>query len=186
MSWDDVPEILRLAGRTPAPPWIRPDFISVFRSSETVGYVALDRERVAGFVLCSVVRLPVTFPRCGAGFLDGLLAWFRGRWRHRRHLELFGLGVVPDCLRPEVERALLEAVVWDLGDWAETIRAVVPETSVTALAFLRGRGFQAVRVFRGYYGREDGYLMWRESVRLPPESRPGPGVGSGSRSAGRR
>jgi ribosomal protein S18 acetylase RimI-like enzyme len=177
MSWDDIPEILRIANRTPASPWVRPDFLNVFQSSETVGYVALDRERVAGFALCSIVRPPEVFDPNGAGFLDRLFAWLRGRGRRRRHLELFGLGVVPDCPRPEVERALLEAIVWDFGDRAETIRAVVPETSVAAQTFLRGRGFQAVRVFRGYYGREDGYLMRRESGRLP--SRPCPGRDGG-------
>jgi ribosomal protein S18 acetylase RimI-like enzyme len=167
MHWDDIPEILGIAGRMSASPWIRPDFLSVFQSNETVGYVALDRERVAGFGLCSIVRPPGTFRRNGAGLTEKLFGWIRGkRGRQRRSLELFGLGVVPDCPRPKVERALLDAILWDFGDSVEIIRAVVPETSVWAQNFLRGRGFQAVRVFRNYYGREDGYLMQRESVCL--------------------
>jgi ribosomal protein S18 acetylase RimI-like enzyme len=184
MSWDDIPEILRLAGRTPAPPWIRPDFLTVFRSDETVGWVAVVGKRIAGFALCSITRPARLWDANGATFFEKLFGWFRGGGcRRQRHLELFGLGVHPDCPRTEVERALLEGIVRDFGESAERIQAVVPETSVSAQTFLRGAGFQAIRVYPGYYGKEDGYLMWREGARLPPRNRPQRDAGRGSPSA---
>jgi ribosomal protein S18 acetylase RimI-like enzyme len=184
MYWDDIPEILRIAGQGPASPWVRPDFLNVFRESETIGYVVLVRRRIAGFGLCALLHPPRTFAWNGPAIVRAFFGWLRGKACGRpRCLELFGLGVAPDCPRSDVERALLEAIVWDAGDWAEIIRAVVPETSVAAQHFLRSRGFQAVRVFRYYYGREDGYLMQRKSVCLWPRHRPGRAVGSSESAA---
>ena len=169
MRWDDLPEILRLAARTPTPPWIRPDFLSVLQSSETVGCVAVVHERIGGFALCSVTDPPRRSE--AATILQKLFGWLRGGGR-RRCLELFGLGLAPDCPRAEVEPALLEAIVRDCGESAQMIQAVVPETSVPAQAFLRGVGFRAIRIFRSYYGREDGYLMRRDGARQPLRNRP--------------
>ena len=161
MHWDDLPEILRLAARTPAPPWIRPDFVSVLQSSETVGYVAVIEGRTGGFALCSLTDPPAH--ASPATILQRLFGWLRGRGR-RRCLELFGLGWAPDYPRAEVELALLGAIIRDWEESAHTMLAVVPETSVPAQTFLRGVGYRAIRIFRSYYGREDGYLMRREGA----------------------
>jgi ribosomal protein S18 acetylase RimI-like enzyme len=186
MDWDDIPEILRLADPTAASPWIRPDFASVFRNNETIGYVAVVRRQIAGFGLCALVHPPRAFATNAGGFVQAFVDWLRERLCGRPwNLELFGLGVVPDCPRPEVERALLEAILWDFGDRAAIIRAVVPETSVSAQNWLRSRGFQAVRVFRKYYGTEDGYLMQRRSVCLRSGPRPAREESCGPDPAGR-
>jgi ribosomal protein S18 acetylase RimI-like enzyme len=184
MHWDDIPEILGIAGRTPAPSWIRPDFLPVFQSNETIGYVAVVRKRITGFALCSVSRPPVEFVCQGGTFLEKLCGWFRGEACCRpRHLELFGLGLASDGPRAEVERALLEEIVRDLEGSADVLQAVVPETSVSAQTFLQGHGFQAIRVFRSYYGQEDGYLMRREGAGLHPGNRSKRDAGSSRPSA---
>jgi ribosomal protein S18 acetylase RimI-like enzyme len=161
MRWDDIPTILHIAAGAPAPRWIREDFLHVFQSNETVGCVAVVRNRIAGFALCRIDRIPGLLGPHEATLFGKLLWWRR---RGRRRVELFGLAVSSACPRTEVERALVEEILRDFGDSSDRIQAVVPESSVWAQTLLRDAGFRAIHVFRGYYGGEDGYLMRRDGA----------------------
>ena len=164
MKWDDIPEVLRIAQQPEA--WIRPDFLTVFQSSETVGHVAEIQKQIAGFALCSIARLqPVDVGR--DPFYNRLVRWLTEWRRHRpRQFHLFGLAVVSGWPQASVEKALLGEIVRDLGPSAESIQAVAPETRLAAQIFMRDDGFQASGIYKCYYGLEDGYLMRRLSGRL--------------------
>jgi hypothetical protein len=166
MKWDDIPEVLRIAQQPAAAAWIRPDFLTVFQSSQTVGYVAEIQKRIAGFALCSIARLQPVDVGCDP-FLVRLLRWLTEGRRHRpRQFELFGLAVASGRPQAMVEKALLGEIVRELGPSAESIQAVAPETRLAAQIFMRDVGFQASEICKCYYGLEDGYLMRRPSGRL--------------------
>jgi hypothetical protein len=171
MRWDDIPAILQIARQPASSPWIRPDFLTVFQSSQTIGHVAEIQKRVAGFAICSITRLQpvdVGFDP----FLLRLLRWLTEGSRHRpRQFELFGLAVVSGCPHASVENALLGEIVRELGPSAASIQAVAPEMRLAAQVFMRDVGFQASGICKGYYGLEDGYLMRRLSDRLRTTAR---------------
>ena len=139
--------------------------------------MATDARRITAFVICAI-----TYPnkRCQLNdppFLTKLFDWMRRGGRRKPHLEVFALGLANDCRRGEAERFLLDAILNEFGEAAERVQAVVPEMSVSAQKFLRNAGFLAIRIFRGYYGREDGYLMRRN---LRPPLRNGPRAAAAS------
>jgi ribosomal protein S18 acetylase RimI-like enzyme len=166
MRWDDIPEILWIARQPPRSSWIRPDFLTVFQSNETIGHVAEIQKRIAGFVLCSIERAK-PMDANGDAFLFRALRWLKEGGRRRpRHIGLFGLAVVSGSPQASVEKVLLAEIVREFGRSAESIQAVAPETRLAAQLFLRDAGFQANRISKRYYGLEDGYSMVRPSNPL--------------------
>jgi ribosomal protein S18 acetylase RimI-like enzyme len=71
---------------------------------------------------------------------------------------LLNLAVAPYWRRQGIARAMLAK----LGEKpAPVLRATVPESNLPFQLLLRGAGYKAVRVCRGHFDGEDGYLMER-------------------------
>ena len=63
-----------------------------------------------------------------------------------------------------VEHTLLLHLLEELRrSWPHS-PVVVPESHLRVQLFLRDAQYRAVRVLRGYYENEDGYLMFRNSA----------------------
>ncbi len=172
MRWDDIPEVLQIAQQPAEAAWIRPDFLTIFQSSETVGHVAKIQNRIIGFALCSLARLKPIDVGCEP-FFNRFVRWLTaGSLNRPRQFKLFGLAVVSGCSQACVEKALLGEVVRDLGPSAKCIEAVAPETRLDAQIFMRDVGFRVSGICKCYYGLEDGYLMRRPSGRSQSAVRP--------------
>jgi ribosomal protein S18 acetylase RimI-like enzyme len=151
-------ELLHVEAQSPPPCWGRPDFLAAFQAAGTGAAVAEAGGRVVGFALYRALPPP------GAGGVLELLRRCRP-WAVAapvpRYLELLRLSVLPDWRRQGVGRALLREVQRDLGQGGGCVRTVVPESNLPVQLLLRGAGYKAVRVLRGHFGGEDGYLMER-------------------------
>jgi hypothetical protein len=169
MIWDDIPHIRRIAEESPSC-WIRPDFLTVFQSNETLGFVAQRGDRIAGFLLCTVHRLSIDSNHSSWNPLKRcwrLIAYLiNGTTGSSRRISLFGMGTATGFSESDTQRALLKQFDHGLRQPADRIEAVVPETDVVAQSVLRVAGFSAVRVLRGYYLHVDGYLMARDNSEL--------------------
>lgn len=135
----DLAQALRLLQRTADSRRARRDVLCQFHAGDISSWVAEVDEQVVGFVMCRV-RPSHGGParRFELKHLVVASAW-RRRGIASRLLRRFD-----DRLRP--------------GD---RVRAVVPESNLTAQLFLRAAGFRALRVLRGRFGDEDGYLLVR-------------------------
>jgi hypothetical protein len=128
------------------------------RCDDEVGWVAELHGRIAGFIVCRVV-LPAA-----ASTLQRVA---RGLQR------LLNIQTAPFCLElldvlsqnepcPAVEQCLLDYVLADLQRRWPEVPIVVQERNLTAQLLLREARYKAIRVLRGYFGEEDGYLMTQE------------------------
>lgn len=153
----DLPQVLRIIERTPAPRWARQDILFHFRSDGISSWVAIAEDQVAGFVVCRVMTAPTpaaTVPP------DSELVW-RTDTGPQQRFELLHLAVAPEWQRGGIGRALLQRFDDRLNHPGDSIRATVPEANLAVQLFLRAVGYKAVRVLRGYYGEEDAFVMER-------------------------
>jgi len=72
---------------------------------------------------------------------------------------LLDLVVGSDPVLAVVEQVLLRRLLEDLERSWGRVPVVVPERNLAAQVFLRNARYRAVRVLRGHFGDEDGYLM---------------------------
>ena len=129
----DLRDVLAIERRKPGLGWKRADFRPVFHAHDTDGWVAEMEGRIVGHLVF----------RCGP---DGVT--------------LLNLAVAPYWRRQGIARAMLAK----LGEKpAPLIRATVPESNLPVQLLLRDAGYKAVRVCRGHFNGEDGYLMERRA-----------------------
>jgi ribosomal protein S18 acetylase RimI-like enzyme len=154
-------ELLRVEGQSPAPGWGLREFLAAFQAGGAAAVVAELDGRLVGFALYRV--LP---PPAGAGGLLELLRrcplWAGGA-PPPRYRELLRVSVLPDWRRQGVGRALLREMHRGTRRGGGCIRTVVPEGNLPVQLLLRDAGYKAVRILRGHFGSEDGYLMERPS-----------------------
>jgi ribosomal-protein-alanine N-acetyltransferase len=146
----DLPEVLRIVERTPAPRWGRQDVLYHFQANDISSWVAETSRGVMGFAICRVLPPPEA---PDAGVVDPVAQ------PHR--FELLHVAVAPDWQRKGVGRALLLRFEERLRSAEDLIQTTVPESNLPVQLFLRAVGYKAMRVLRGFYGDEDGYLMER-------------------------
>ena len=153
----DLPHVLRIIERTPAPRWAQQDILFHFHSDDISSWVAIVDDQVAGFVVCRIVpALAATVP---SG--DDNVAWRMDAGPQER-FELLHLAVAPEWQRNGIGRALVQRFESRLVHAGDAIRAIVPESNLPVQLFLRAVGYKAVRVLRGYYGEEDAFVMERQ------------------------
>jgi ribosomal protein S18 acetylase RimI-like enzyme len=93
----------------------------------------------------------------------------------RRSLELAQIAVNPDQLRQGVGRALVNSLLQFIASPTSGIKrlvAMVQETDLGALKFLRACGFEAVRVQRDFFGHCDGIQLIARPAAGEVESTP--------------
>lgn len=153
----DLPQVLGIIERTPAPRWARQDILFHFNSDDISSWVALQDDQVAGFVVCRVFAAKTLTLATAA---EPQRSW-RTDNASECKFELLHLAVAPESHRNGIGRALVQRFVDRLSQAGDSIRATVPESNLPVQLFLRSLDFKAVRVLRGYYGEEDAYVMER-------------------------
>jgi hypothetical protein len=165
----DLPRVLRTVRQTQPPPWRGWEFIACVRSGEVIGYLAEVQGQLAGFVLCTPVRMTDS---SSPSYFGALVQVFRRLMGRRvpglvcvNMLEAF-VGAVWSGSTTMQE--LLERLDRELHRRGSHIGVVVPEAHLAPQLYLRGAGYQATRVLHEYFGDEDGYLMeWTGSPSTP-------------------
>jgi ribosomal protein S18 acetylase RimI-like enzyme len=153
----DLPFVLQIEQHSPAPRWSQQDFLNVFQSGDTASWVAESRGRVVGFVVYSVQPLD------DEDTLELHAAAQENESGPRPvRICLHKIAVARDWRRRGIGRALLERLNKKLRLTQDCIQATVPESNLTVQLFLRSARCKALRVLRGYFGDEDGYLMERQ------------------------
>jgi ribosomal protein S18 acetylase RimI-like enzyme len=128
-----------------------------------IGQVAECSGHVVGFVIYRMIR---ESRRVDLSTIKKLLGIFLGRGASRRargpmQIELLNVTVVPSWRRQGIGRQLLREVERQLKRPDDCVWAMVPETNLALQLLLRDSQYRAIRVVRGHYGDEDGYLMQR-------------------------
>jgi ribosomal-protein-alanine N-acetyltransferase len=151
----DLPKVLQIQEQAPIPAWNQQDFLTVLQSFDTTGWVAEIDDRIAGFLIYMInsdteCKNPA----------------HRSRWEGANvgkplSITLLNLGVAPRWHRQGLGSSLLYRLCRKLRHADDCIQAVVPEANLPMQLLLRESGFKAVRIERGYYDHEDGYLMER-------------------------
>jgi [ribosomal protein S18]-alanine N-acetyltransferase len=134
----DLRTVLEIERKRPGEPWTRRDFLPVFRAPDTEGWVAEIDDQVVGFIVFRVHP-------------DGL----------GRRISVLNVGVAPYWRRAGVARSMFLKLADRLRAPGDSLQATVPESNLALQLCLRAAGFKAVRVLRGHFVNEDGYVMRR-------------------------
>ena len=154
----DLNAIATLARLGHWPAWVQEDLPRLLKSRYASCKVVEASGRLAGFAIGSI-RHVVATPRRWGATCAGLFRRLIVRRENRLVLDLFDVAMAADTGEAELEHALLERLYQELRQRGQCVRIVVPESSLPAQVFLHEAGYRAVRVLRGYYGDQDGYLM---------------------------
>jgi ribosomal protein S18 acetylase RimI-like enzyme len=160
MIQGDLPSVLQIQQQLPAPGWTEHDFLAVFQSSDTAGWVAEMEGRVVGFLIYTVLAQP---QRVGKKKSKGQSADDKATRHGKNNLRiaLLNLAVAARWHRRGIGRALLRRLARNLQQPEDCIQVTVPESNLPMQLLLSDAGFRAVRVLREYFDKEDGYLMQR-------------------------
>jgi ribosomal protein S18 acetylase RimI-like enzyme len=158
----DLPYLVQIEQKPAALRWTPHEMRAVLQSANTAGWVIELGGRVVGFLIYvagvqpePVDTRPSDEPRAQPHWAKGSLS------RKPLHITLLNFAVAADWQRCGLGRVLLEKLNQELRQLQDRIQAIVPESNLAAQLLLRSGGYKAVRVLRGYYGDEDGYLMER-------------------------
>jgi len=160
MTPRDLLQVWRIEQQTAARRWTVQDFLTVLQSGHTVGQVAEVGDQVVGYVIYTVQNTRRLDDEEGRRPHHARL----GGFRHESvdlpiSLLLLHLVVGPEWRRRGVALALLGRLGRKLRHADDSIQTTVPEGNLPAQLLLRLAGYKAIRVLRGYFGPEDGYLM---------------------------
>lgn len=160
MNEDEAAELLSSLGSGRREPAILPESSGREVSREWIGWSAARGGLSLGTMLCALVRRKESTPVARIRSLANFLPRFaRKRGDQTPRIELVELTTTSGQLGEEAERALLLKFLEELRRSWSHHPVVVPESELNAQLLLRDAGYKAVRVLRGYYEREDGYLM---------------------------
>ena len=144
----DLPEVLRIEGRSFPEPWSEEDFLTTLRERNTIGMAAEVRglfgdgpEQVAGYVVYELAE---------------------------DRLRVLNLAVAPEWRRAGVGTALVDRLKSKLGAHRRNrVELVVSELNLPAQVWLRRRKFLAEEVIRGHF--TDGSDGYRMAYEVEPE-----------------
>lgn len=131
----DVPAAMKIERQSFEYPWREEEFIRCVRQRNTIGMVAEQNDRVAGFVIYEL---------------------------HKHRIHIVNLAVSCEARRTGVGRTLCSRLFGKLShDRRNRILAEVRETNLAAQFFFRSVGFRAISVLRDFYDdcNEDAYLF---------------------------
>ncbi|HMF12539.1 MAG TPA: GNAT family N-acetyltransferase [Gemmataceae bacterium] len=162
MAPRDLLQVWRIEQQTSARRWTVQDFLTVLQSGNTVGQIVEAADQIIGYVIYTVQSVP----KEDAVPSDSIHSTFAGPHAYFSeqplNLVLLHLVVHPEWRRRGVGLALLGRLAKKLRHADDRIQSTIPESNLGAQLLLRAGGYKAVRVLRGYFGEEDGYLMERE------------------------
>jgi ribosomal-protein-alanine N-acetyltransferase len=162
MAPRDLLQVWRIEQQTATRRWTVQDFLTVLQSGHTVGQIAEAGDQIIGYIIYTVQSVT----QSDGPENDSIHSPFSGPHAHFSeqplNLVLLHLVVHPEWRRQGVGLALLGRLTKKLRQADDRIQSTVPEGNLAAQLLLREGGFKAVRVLRGYYGEEDGYLMERQ------------------------
>jgi ribosomal protein S18 acetylase RimI-like enzyme len=137
MTTMDLPAVEALDPHDPATRWEAADYQAVLDCAGGAVWVAESQGRLVACLAFLVVA----------------------RHPQPSHIDLLNVAVDPALRRRGLATALLQRLA---QEWPSRLQATVPESNLPAQLLLRAGGYRAVRVLRGYFGVEDGYLLQRE------------------------
>lgn len=156
----DLPQVAQMLQQTQRMRRNVRDLQNILQPEETLGWVVETSHRLVGFVLCTVAmpheHTTLGIPPTLAQFFREL---FGKRKRRTLHAKVDDLCVATGWPQRTVERVLLEQLESELRHLGDQIQIVVPESNLQVQMFLHQKGYHAIKVLRGYYGSEDGYLL---------------------------
>jgi len=165
----DLPQVLRIERHAPALQWTQQDFLAVFQSGDTAGWVAEVGEKIVGYLIYKAITQPDT-AESETESLDEV-KFTTGQGNHPvlkpLRISLLNLAVAPEWYRQGVGRSLLAKLSQKLRQPEDFIQATVPESNLPFQLLLRDAGYKALSILRGYYGTEDAYLLRRQLVGSP-------------------
>jgi len=161
MAPRDLLQVWRIEQQTAARRWTVQDFLTVLQSGNTVGQIAEASDQIIGYVIYTVRSSTKEEDQS-----DSIHSPFAGPHAHFSeqplNLVLLHLVVHPEWRRRGVGLTLLGRLTKKLRHADDRIHATVPEGNLGAQLLLREGGYKAVRVLRGYFGEEDGYMMEKQ------------------------
>jgi ribosomal protein S18 acetylase RimI-like enzyme len=160
MAPRDLLQVWRIEQQTTARRWTVQDFLTVLQSGHTVGQVVEAGDQVVGYVIYTV-QAPAREEDGEAGRSRRTTNTVADPGDSPLHITLLHLVVAPDWRRRGVGLALLGRLAKKLRNAEDRVQTTVPETNLAIQLLLRQAGYKAVRVLRGYFGEEDGYLLER-------------------------
>jgi ribosomal-protein-alanine N-acetyltransferase len=162
MAPRDLLQVWRIEQQTATRRWTVQDFLTVLQSGHTVGQIAEAGDQIIGYIIYTVQ----TPPKDNEDESRSIHSPYPGPHVHLSdhplNLVLLHLVVHPEWRRRGVGLALLGRLGKKLRHVDDRIQSTVPENNLAAQLLLRAAGYKAVRVLRGYFGEDDGYLMERE------------------------
>jgi ribosomal protein S18 acetylase RimI-like enzyme len=162
MAPRDLLQVWRIEQQTSARRWTVQDFLTVLQSGHTVGQVVESGDQIIGYVIYSVQNVPQQEEEDSKSIHSHLAGPHSHISEHPLNLILLHLVVHPDWRRRGVGLALIGRLTKKLRHADDRIQTTVPDSNLPAQLLLREAGFMAVRVLRGYFGEDDGYVMERE------------------------
>jgi ribosomal protein S18 acetylase RimI-like enzyme len=158
----DLPALMQIEQQPPALRWTEQDLKAVIQTPNTAGWVAEAGGRIVGFLIyvVSLQPQPEEIVKETGREHAHWAKWFRPR--QPLHVTLLNLAVVAEYHRCGLGRLLVDRLSQEFTHPQDRIQATVPESNLGVQCLLRDTGYKAVRIFRGYYDSEDGYLMERK------------------------
>jgi ribosomal protein S18 acetylase RimI-like enzyme len=157
----DLPSIIEIE-QQPSMRWPLRDLRAVLQSSNAAGWVAEINGRVVGFLIYVVGLQPANGRDESADRAKNRLgSASRAHTGQPLHITLLNMAVAPVWQRTGLGRALLAKLNQALQHPRDRIQTTVPESNLAAQLLLRSAGYKAIRVLRGFFDAEDGYLMER-------------------------
>ena len=158
----DLPRLLQIEKHPGGNGWIRHDLPSAPPGSDRSIWVATIHNHVVGYLDYQLV------PESDAEDSELGVGGPRGVWAKKTlspaklKVDVLHLMVSPDWRRRGIGRALVERFDPKLTHQRHClVQAAVPECNLPMQLLLRAANYKAVRILRGYYDEEDGYLMER-------------------------
>lgn len=162
MAPRDLLQVWRIEQQTAARRWTAQDFLTVLQSGHTVGQIVEVGEQVIGYVIYTVQSVPGEEEEDNSKSIHSHLAGPHSHISEQPlNIILLHLVVHPEWRRRGVGLSLIGRLAKKLRHEDDRLQTTVPEGNLGAQLLLREGGFKAVRVLRGYFGEEDGYLMER-------------------------
>jgi ribosomal protein S18 acetylase RimI-like enzyme len=157
----DLPSIIEIE-QQPTMRWPLRDLRAVLQSSNAAGWVAEINGRVVAFLIYVVGLQPAQNSDDPAtGCTNRIDSASRPHTGQPLHITLLNMAVAPVWQRTGLGRALLAKLNQALQHPRDRIQTTVPESNLAAQLTLRAAGYKAIRVLRGFFDTEDGYLLER-------------------------
>ena len=163
MAPRDLLQVWRIEQQTAVRRWTVQDFLTVLQSGHTVGQIAEVGDQIIGYIVYTVQSVPKEETQPPSNSIHAPYAGPHSHFSDQPlDLVLLHLVVHPEWRRRGVGLALIGRLARKLRHEDDRLQATVPEGNLDAQLLLRAAGFKAVRVLRGYFGEEDGYVMERQ------------------------